>query len=288
MKVEPVVRRKAISRPAFVRNHLAGIGEPLILSGYADAWPARSKWTFDHLEANYGKDFGLVPTRFDGGGIASKLTTLKAYIETLDLPFSEMPGFWVDRDGQPLEAPASLDPGEFWNMNWAGFARHPELMDDIAPFPSAIPNHVLNLERDTARTLEKTSNREFFSIYISRPDTITPLHTDHSGTHGCLAQIQGSKKVFLFSPSCERFFAGEKESPEEMDFGMIAADGKDAARSCTLKPGDLLFIPSNWLHYVRSLTKSITISHNFFNDSNISEYLSSVISDSKKAQRSAG
>lgn len=284
MDVGPVIRRKAISRSAFVRDHLGGIGEPLILSNYANAWPARAKWTFEYLELTFGADFGLVPTSFNGGNNGAKLTTLKAYIETLDLPFSEVPGFWVDRDGQPMAVPAGFNPGSFWNLDWAGFARHPELMDDIAPFPSAIPNHVLHLDRDTTRALEKTSKTAFFSIYISRPDTITPLHTDHSGTHGCLAQIQGSKKVFLFSPSCERFFADRKEGPEEVDFDRIAADDKDAARSCTLKPGDLLFIPSNWLHYVRSLTKSITISHNFFNDSNMSEYLSSVLSDSKNSQ----
>jgi Cupin-like domain len=37
--------------------------------------------------------------------------------------------------------------------------------------------------------------------------------------------------------------------------------------------GDTLFIPANWFHHVRGLDKSITVSHNFFNDSNFARHI---------------
>jgi ribosomal protein L16 Arg81 hydroxylase len=47
-------------------------------------------------------------------------------------------------------------------------------------------------------------------------------------------------------------------------------------------PGDLLFMPSNWWHHVRGLEKSITVSHNFFNEVNFSHHLTSLLKRTPK------
>ena len=44
-----------------------------------------------------------------------------------------------------------------------------------------------------------------------------------------------------------------------------------------LNPGELLFIPADWWHWVRGLEKSITVSHNFFNDVNFSAHVGSML-----------
>jgi len=39
----------------------------------------------------------------------------------------------------------------------------------------------------------------------------------------------------------------------------------------------MLFMPAGWWHQVRALEKSITVSHNFFNDSNVNDHLAGIM-----------
>jgi len=46
---------------------------------------------------------------------------------------------------------------------------------------------------------------------------------------------------------------------------------------CVIEPGDTLLIPANWRHHVRGLEKSITVGHNFFNDSNFTQHMVDIL-----------
>ena len=52
-----------------------------------------------------------------------------------------------------------------------------------------------------------------------------------------------------------------------------ANDPADLLTVFVIEPGDTLLVPANWWHHVRGLEKSITMSHNFFNDSNLTQYM---------------
>ena len=70
-------------------------------------------------------------------------------------------------------------------------------------------------------------------------------------------------------------FAAGKEHLELLDLFPLLANA--TARTAVLTPGDVLFIPSNWWHYTRSIDHSITLSYNFFNEANLAQFMESLI-----------
>src|SRR5262249_49153161 len=73
------IERKSKVLPADIaREHLSGVGKPVIITDATENWPARSKWTFEFLKTVYGPDLA---TAWLGIGLGpAKVTTLSAYI----------------------------------------------------------------------------------------------------------------------------------------------------------------------------------------------------------------
>ncbi|KAH6687763.1 JmjC domain-containing protein [Plectosphaerella plurivora] len=114
--------------------------------------------------------------------------------------------------------------------------------------------------------------------------TITPLHTD--GYHNLLAQVVGAKYVRLYSPLDSEALCPRGEDDDGIDmhntsaFDVGVAEGWDPPppgeaapddieleefRSlrrweAILEPGDVLYVPIGWWHYVRSLSVSFSVS----------------------------
>jgi ribosomal protein L16 Arg81 hydroxylase len=102
---------------------------------------------------------------------------------------------------------------------------------------------------------------------------LSALHRDFWHTHAYLAQIKGRKRAILFSPKDSDFLYSGQVDPEQPDFERFPLFDYATAYECVIGPGDTLLIPSKWWHYVRGLEKSITVSHNFFNESNLTQYM---------------
>jgi hypothetical protein len=248
----------------------AGPLYPCIFTDAMDEWPASGKWTFDFFATHYRDAMGVVRLGFDR--VPGKMTKLGAFIDHLDDPFSEVPGFWIGPDGKPAAAAPEGDDSAVWSFALNIFDKHPELMADVSPFPVAIPNMTAALPRDLATVLGLLGKTPF-SIYLSRKGTVTTLHFDHHHTFGCLAQFRGEKTFILFEPGAFGETDGSRFDPEHPDYALHPGMADRTARSGVLAPGEMLIVPPDWWHYARSHDHSITLSHNFFNQSNLAAYL---------------
>jgi hypothetical protein len=284
-----IERKKGLLLEEFRREHLNGAGRPVIVTDAAAQWPARTKWTFEFFKSAFGSDF--VPVGFGLGSNVNvaKLTTLAAYINYLDTPGDELPGVWVSSlDMKPLRT-APPSPGlPAYLMAWHAFQRHPELYEDVEPHPVFVEDWVAPLDSALRGLFESVSERDFWSVYIGPGNSLSKLHQDFWHTHSCLTQIQGRKRAILFSPEESRFLYQGQIDPEKPDFERFELFSHATAYECVLEPGETLFTPPLWWHHVRALDKSITLSHNFFNEANVNDYLAGLIRKLPKLARVIG
>ena len=272
-----IPRLSAADCEATAAHFASGPAHPVIYTDALADWPAAAKWSLDFFANQFGGHFGLIPTSFFDGSWG-KATSLREYLAHLDHDADETPGFWVDDKGMPLgEAPEGAVLS--WAFYWRALRDYPQLFDDIGHYPQGCGNLVERLPRDVMRKLEWATKRDFYSIYISRKDTITPLHADYHGTVGSLAQFEGSKIATLIAPADGDTKALEAFDPEAPDFAQFPQlRGRTAYRG-TLNPGELLIIPPRWWHHVRALDHSLTLSHNFFTPHNIGDFLRGLFTD---------
>ncbi|KAI2637019.1 Clavaminate synthase-like protein [Hypomontagnella submonticulosa] len=260
--------------------------EPLVIRGLVDDWPA--------LTSNpWSKPSYLLSRTFDGRrlvpievgrsyvdeGWGQKIVTFGEFLcQYIDPSLSEVQG---ERDGDNISASPQ-------NGTIAYLAQHPlftqlpSLRNDIL-IPdycyTAPPPHPSDPSIDQPELDEPLLN-----AWFGPPGTITPLHNDPY--HNILTQVVGRKYVRLYSPlNTERMKARGKENGVEMgntslmDVGVVEgwdtiSDDEEHQLSeedlttfkkvpfldCILEPGDALYIPIGWWHYVRGLSVSFSVS----------------------------
>ena len=103
------------------------------------------------------------------------------------------------------------------------------------------------------------------SAWFGPAGTVSPLHFDPY--HNLLTQAVGYKYIRLYSPACS---ARLHPRPELSNNSRINLDDVDAGKypgfdetpflHCVLGPGEMLHIPRGWWHYVRSLSRSFSVS----------------------------
>jgi len=274
MKRADVARKSKVTADEIAREHLQGVGSPVVITDGIDSWPARSKWTFDFFKKSYGSDLASAWLCVDSP--IGKITKLATYIDFLDKPSEALPGIWIGKNGLPLPAAPESEASPLYLVGWNAF-QHAELHDDITPAPYFVSDLVPALSPTLRELLEQTSRRAYTAIYMGPPGSLSPLHRDYWSTHAYLAQIQGRKRAILFSPSDADFLYNGQVDPEQPDLARFPLFDRATAYDCVIGPGDTLLLPANWWHHVRGIEKSITVSHNFFNETNLTAYLSSVL-----------
>lgn len=263
--------------------------EPLILTGLVDNWPARADRPWSKPSYLLSRTFGgrrLVPVEIgrsyvdDGWG--QKLVTFgKLLSEYIDPSVASTEASEADGD-TPSQPTAYLAQHQL-------FLQLPQLRHDILVPDhcyTAPPTHPTDPSQNQPELDEPMLN-----AWFGPPGTITPLHTDPY--HNLLVQVVGRKYVRLYSPhQTGEMRARGKERGVEMgntsllDVGVIegwdvrpASESDDGAdegaeqramaedefrevpcMDCILEPGDTLYIPIGWWHYVRGLSVSFSVS----------------------------
>lgn len=229
-----IERHARLSRDAFFDMYYYS-NRPVILTGTFDGWPARMKWNFDYFRARCGEC--EVEVQFGRDSDARyeinqpKHKRMMRFRDYVDL---------VERSGKTNDFYMTANNT---SHNRTALAA---LWDDVAPI---------------APYLDPTSPDTGF-FWLGPAGTKTPFH--HDLTNNFMAQVIGRKRVMLVSSLDTPSMYNDLHCYSQVDGGAL-----DYARferlkdvqvlECVIEPGDLLFLPIGWWHYVEGLDPSVTM-----------------------------
>ncbi|WP_437757806.1 cupin-like domain-containing protein [Sorangium sp. So ce1389] len=231
-----IERRAARPEAEFYRD-LERRGEPVVLTGAVDAWPARSKWCFDWFRATHGDVTAPVEwlkyCRSADGSVERvgrvEMMRVRDYVDALVADDGRLAGGYLI--GRDL------------------FARLPGLLAD-AHFPRVEVN-----ERLTERL-----------IFMGPRGAFTQLHYDRA--HNLHAMLVGCKRWQLYAPDrTPELHPARYEFPysviSENDLAPRGGDpqrlpgGVKPDHDFVLEQGEVLYLPYGWWHRVETLAPSI-------------------------------
>uniref|UniRef100_A0A8C6XNG7 JmjC domain-containing protein 5 n=1 Tax=Naja naja TaxID=35670 RepID=A0A8C6XNG7_NAJNA len=225
------VRRPSLQR---FRERFLLPGAPLVLEGVVDHWPCLRKWSVDYLLQLAGNR--TVPVelgaRYTDQDWSQNLMTVAEFV-----------GRFVKQE----------NPNGYLAQHQL-FEQIPELKEDIG-----IPDYCC---------LGKNDEEEItINAWFGPSGTISPLHQDPQ--QNFLVQVMGRKYIRLFSPDqSEKLYPHEghllhntsQVDVEDPDFVKFPKFKEAAFQDCILNPGEVLFIPASYWHYVRALDTSFSVS----------------------------
>jgi hypothetical protein len=232
-----VPRRERLAGQDFLEQYYSR-NEPVIITGMLEDCPARGKWTFDYLAAELGER--EVEVQF--GRDADPNYEMNSPKHKRRMPFGDYVAMVRD---------AGVTNDFYMTANNSG--QNKEALSD--------------LKRDLPPLTEYLvpDNSGFF--WFGPAGTITPFH--HDLTNNFMIQIAGRKRVRLMAPcytpklynQCHCYTLVDGREIDLQRFPMMA---DVPVIECVLEPGEILFLPVGWWHFVEALDVTITISTTHF------------------------
>jgi ribosomal protein L16 Arg81 hydroxylase len=234
-----VERRERLTREEFSEQYYFQ-NRPVIITGAFDAWPARTQWSFDYFRAHCGDcevevQFGREsdPNYEVNQPNLKRTMRFREYVDLVEHSGSTN-DFYMTANNTSINRAALA-------ALWQDIPTIREYLDPASP--------------DTG----------FF--WFGPAGTKTPFH--HDLTNNFMAQVIGRKRIKLIPMS---------DTPHMYNYlhCYSAVDGNDPDVTrfpalqqanlieCTIGPGDLLFLPVGWWHYVEALEASVTMTYTNF------------------------
>lgn len=208
---------------------------PVNLKGMANDWEAKKKWSIDYfLKLENNKQ-----VRLDIGNI-----------------------FQGDSDAQKENFKTFLEKLKESKLNGSVVKTYLALFDIFEQLPE--------LKNDTDFSVfTKYTKVNYVYGWIGPAGTVTGLHSD--SVNNLLAQLEGKKIVLLAMPKYTKDIYVSKKFDLAAKVSSVDINNYDEGKhpkfknipfySVVLEPGDVLFIPRGWWHYVKSLDFSISVNN---------------------------
>jgi len=235
-KLSPIdiPRRARLTTEDFLRDHYA-TNRPVIITGMLDDCSALTKWTLDWLESQFGDRTVEVQL----GRNADENYELNSIAHKREMSFGEYVrmirtckktnDFYMtaNNDSRNREALSEL---------WLDVPRLPEYLS-----PSRV-------------------GEGFF--WFGPAGTVTPFH--HDLTNNFMMQIAGRKRIRLIAPWDTPKLQNHRHcftpvDGRHIDFNRFPVMQDVAVIDCVLAPGEILFLPVGWWHFVEAMEISITV-----------------------------
>ncbi|MCF7568619.1 cupin-like domain-containing protein [Sabulilitoribacter arenilitoris] len=231
---QPVEEITSIDSATFKKNYF-NKKKPVIIKGFAKDWGATKNWDLDFLlNLKEDKNIFLLSDNFIQDDNRYKKASFKKYIQQLK-----------DAESNNTSVKDYLTTLDI-------FEYYPHLKSDI-----------------DFSFFEKHTKVNDITAWIGPANTISGFHADTA--NNVYAQIRG-KKMFIISST--KFNKTMYPSKKHI-YGAVASDvdinnfnntkfpefKNNKFKSVVLEPGDVLFVPQNWWHYVQALAPSISISN---------------------------
>jgi len=231
-----VDRRSGMSVKEFNREYRSR-GKPVVILDAIEKWKARSAWTFEFFKSRYGSH-PVTAYRYEKGKYRPDNVRKMQFGEYIDGVSSN------DWTAFPY----------YIRDNWALLQEHPELSDDYK-----LPQYFF----DWFALLPSFMRLPYPRIFLGPKGAVTPLHEDIWGTHAWLSQLVGRKRWLLFSPDQKHLLYDYNVQPDRPDFERFPLYRQARPVECTIGPGETVFVPSGWAHWVVSLDATISLSSNY-------------------------
>lgn len=260
----PELSRPSLEYPAFVEEYLVP-RRPVVVPGAVAGSRAVERWTLPWFKQNYGER--QVRVDRDGERVMMPLGDYIAGVES---------HAWSETAAPP-----------YLRNNFL-LEYFPELLDDVEVPVYCTPNW---LEAPALRYLVPPGWTRWVELFISAPRTRFPaVHVDAAMTHGWVIQVRGEKRYWFWPPLPGQPNYSPHSEAEDRKRGKVCL-GRDleqffahaAPIQVVAGPGDFVFIPAGWWHTAESLSASITLSGNFVNESNWTDFCESYFHGLKHA-----
>lgn len=220
LTLNPIEKKSGLNRETFAAEYLHP-HQPVVFTDLMNNWKAKTNWTIDNLKKNYGHlEVPVVSPNYSKPG--------KGYME---------PEMYMSL-GEYLTL-LERGPMPYRIFLWNIFKHVPEMCEDFQ-----IPNIMDGFFKD------------FPMMFFGGKGAITPMHYDIDMSHVFLNQIHGRKRVVLFSPEQSAFLyhlpysVASYVDINKPDYEKYPALTKAHGWETILEPGETIFMPSGYWHYI--------------------------------------
>jgi hypothetical protein len=251
----PRVAASELSVERFLTEYVL-LNRPVVVTGDLELWDLANRWMPAALERQFGDQLAQVYNNYFD---LQSLMPLKRYLaqnfnkptleESASLPYvrwytkmRDIKFFWADEIFAKLRSqwfvPTFLPKTGY-----------------LLPYtaPGAEANPVIN-------------HFPAKGLFISPRGARTSLHVDPWGSCAILCQLYGSKRWYLYAPDQSEYLRN--------DFGVVDVTRPDLKKfpafaraqlnsTCTLKPGEIIYVPHGWYHQVQCESDAISLTWNF-------------------------